>query len=285
MADFRDLEARGVPEHLWPDDAFQQKYTKDFIMGLVHDGALTQNVHIPDKEAGKPKKGRKMPVRLEFEQRFMLDARRRDDILDQLSVPDTQAPIRAPKPGILAHAIRQFYTEDDRLRYSGPTWDSDKNIVIPETYVKEKKKSLRLGLPFSANSEEETEVSAFDFETGWQTSSKRLQKIRYQVPNETHPDHRTVVDFFYTNQFPQHGYSYIYAVSAEDELIIDNTIEGRELAFEFTLPTYLMQYLMFKVDSRDPNMKIFRSANMIDTRESIKEFERAISQWYECESA
>lgn len=280
MADYRDLEARGVPEHLWPDDAFQQKYTRKRIL------ALTNGLDKRQKGSGKVKKGAKLPVRLEFEQRWMLDARRHESIMADLlgaeprKNPNIEWLGLLPRPGILVHEIRQFYAGEDRYRWSGPTIDSSGSVLTPSGCVKEKKKTLRLGAPFAANSEDEDEVEPDEFETGWAISDKRLQKIRFQVPGRD-SDHRTVVDFFYTNR---QTVRHIYAVSAEDEVILDASVVGQSLSFDFDLPIYLHGYIVCRVDNNDPAMKIFRSANMIDNPDTITEFERAISHWYEFES-
>ena len=242
--------------------------------------ALTANHDTPQTRTWKTKKGDKVPVRLEFEQRFMLDGRRSDALFDELieprSNPSTFVDMARPKPGILIHRIRQFYDDGDRYRHSGETWDHE-GCITPFKYVKEKKKSLYLDTSYSANSEEEEDVTPLEFEQGWAKSKRRLQKIRFQVPSVI-DEHRTVVDFFYTDLFTDRG-RYVYAVSAEDEVMLDNTVKS--LYLDFQLPIYLQQYLLCVVDSRDPEMKTFRSANMIDTRESVDAFERAISQWYE----
>lgn len=286
MADFRDLESRGVPEHLWPDDAFQQKYTKDYMLSLAggKKNKILTNATVPaKKDAGKkPKKGIKVPVRIEIEQRFMLDHRRHDEIMAELCSHTGGSSDNQPKPGFLVHTIRQFYGEESRYRHSGATIDHDQRIVVAETFVSEKKKTIHMNAPYSVNTEDEAYVSEEEFQAGWLTSTKRLQKVRFQVPS-VHSGHRTVVDFFYTHRpsnVSEAVETVIYAVSAEDEVIIDGTAQNISLAF--ILPIYLQKYIICTVDNRDPTMKCFRSASMVDDVDVINKFEAAISQWYEC---
>lgn len=250
----------------------------DVMTALTRLALVTQDrSQKPEKGKGKAK-GKKMPVRLEFEQRYMLDARRHEEITAELFDPSpagrpvSLADFANPKVGITVCRIKQFYTDGDRFRHSGEVWG--KGVAMePAKYVKEKKRTINLNTPYSVNSEEEENVQAAEFDKGWKTANRRLQKIRFYVPSENEGN-RTVVDFFYSLVDGN-----VYAVSAEDEVIIDNTT--LHLSFDFKLPIYLRKYLICTVDSRDPAMKCFRSASMIDTPECIAEFKRAISQWYE----
>lgn len=254
----------------------------DLMTALTRLGLVAQDrPQKPEKGKGKTK-GKRVPVRLEFEQRYMLDTRCHETIIAELIDPSANgrpvslAEFANPKEGITVCRIRQFYTEGDRFRHSGETWG--KGVAItPAKYVKEKKKTIYLDTPFSVNSEEEDDVTAGEFEKGWKTADRRLQKIRFYVPSEV-DGNRTVVDFFYSLSNGE-----VYAVSAEDEVILDNNTT--HLYLDFKLPIYLRKYLICTVDSRDMAMKCFRSANMIDTPESIAEFKRAISHWYESGSS
>jgi hypothetical protein len=210
-------------------------------------------------------------VRLEFEQKFILDHRRHAELLDELCGNVTVA-----KSALTVSRIRQFYDNGERYRHSDFGWGSTDHTP-PSSYVRERKKSILLGTPYAANSEEEDSITADEFEKGWCKSVRRLQKTRFQVPSH-YPDHRTVIDFFHTILFPERG-RHVYAVVAEDEVVLE--AETEHLYLHFGLPIYLEPYLLQTVDNRDAEMRLFRSTNMIDQRENIEQIERMLEQFYD----
>jgi len=209
-----------------------------------------------------------MPTGIEFEQKFVLDLRQADKIAAELSV-------LALKRDHTITSIRQYYNKNGERCRSSQTLDAPK-------YVMETKKSIKIGTTYSICTEDEIEITKERFDEGWEKNpDRRLQKIRYIMPGRS-SDHNVMVDFFYTKNpsyLLSNRNSYTYAIIAEDEIMLDS--ETQELYLRFQLPIYLERYLLTKVDDNDPEMKIFKSTNMVDQAENIDAVIRAISNFYE----
>lgn len=201
---------------------------------------------------------------LEFEQKFVLDIRKADEIMTQL----VNRAIAGDSHSILH--IRQFYDKNsDRYRCTSTTAGYQK-------YVKETKKSIKIGTSYSICMETEVEVNIDEFETGWgKNKTRRLQKERFTLPGR-YPGHNIIVDFFHTREYKID--SNVYAIIAEDETMI--TPETEDLYLRFGLPIYLESYILKTVDDSDPENKVFKSANMVDTQEHIVAVTKAIEKLY-----
>jgi hypothetical protein len=205
-----------------------------------------------------------MSAGIEFEKKYVLDTRKYDEI-ERLLTAKLDPPI------FIASIIRQYYDKDgDRYRVIS-------NEAKTE-YVKEPKKSIKIGTHYSISVEADAQpVSREFFEAGWEKNrERRLQKIRYTVPG-FYTSHKVMVDFFYnTGPDPR---SEFYAIIAEVETML--TPETETLYLSLKLPIYLEQYCLHAVDDTDPAMKVFKSANLVDQTENITAVKRTISQWYD----
>lgn len=202
---------------------------------------------------------------LEFEQKFVLDLRRHEEIRAELG--------HRMWDGISGKitSIRQYYDENgDRYRASVHGDD-------PPDLIRELKKKVNIGSKYSISLEQEMPpITLEEFEKGWKKNeTRRLQKVRHTVPGHR-PGHKVMVDFFYTRDPAKNGDC--YAVIAEAETVLTTTTEA--LYLDFSLPIYLERYCLSVVDNADPAMKVFRSANMVDVPEKIEEVKRAISKLY-----
>lgn len=201
---------------------------------------------------------------LEFEQKFVLDVRNYTEIkaeLLQRMTPDVTGEMTQ---------IRQYYDKDgNRFRATVVAGNGT-------TFMKEVKKSVKIGTPYSIVVEEPSAVTRDDFEQGWEKNkNRRLQKIRYTVPGVL-PGHTLMVDFFYSMVGAPMGET--YAVIAEDETILDQNTST--LYLQFKLPIYLERYCLCTVNDSDSTMKVFKSANMVDVPENIEAVKKAINQFY-----
>lgn len=207
---------------------------------------------------------------LEFEQKFVLDLRRHEQIKAEMG--------HRMWDGVSGKlmSIRQYYDEDgDRYRSSVHGTDA------PDI-IREDKKGVKIGARYSISLEHdksaEKPVSLEEFERGWKKNeNRRLQKIRYTVPGHRQ-GHKVMVDFFYTNNSDPNDAEECYAVIAEAETVLKPDTEA--LYLDFSLPIYLERYCLHIVDDSDPAMKIFKSANMVDTPANIDQVKKAISQFY-----
>lgn len=199
---------------------------------------------------------------LEFEQKFVLDVRNHPEIkaeLLQRMTPDITGDVTQ---------IRQYYDKDGNRFRATVIAGSGTN------FMKEVKKSIKIGTTYSIVVEEPSKVSRDDFEQGWEKNrNRRLQKIRYTVPGVL-PGHTLMVDFFYSMD----PMGEIYAVIAEDETILDPNTSTLHL--QFKLPIYLERYCLCTVNDSDSTMKVFKSANMVDVPENIEVVKKAIDQLY-----
>src|ERR1700733_15257305 len=118
---------------------------------------------------------------IEFEQKFVLDLRKCNQIGSELSVLCLQRDHTVT-------GIRQFYTKN------GERFRSSQMIGAPK-FVKETKKSIKIGTVYSISTECETEITETEFEEGWEKNkNRRLQKSRFTMPGR-YPDHHVMVDF------------------------------------------------------------------------------------------
>ncbi len=203
---------------------------------------------------------------IEFEQKFVLDIRKAAQIAGELS-------ILALRRDHTIVSIRQYYDEKgERFRCSQSN---------SSRFVRETKKSIKVGAVYSISIEEEDIISEEEFEFGWEkNNTRRLQKIRHSIPGR-YPDHKVVVDFFYTTrqEFVEPPHVHTYAIIAEVETML--TAQTTDLYLRFQLPIYLEKHLLLAVDDSDPDMKVFKSANMVDVPENIEAVTRAISNLYD----
>jgi hypothetical protein len=202
---------------------------------------------------------------LEFEQKFVLDLRRHEQIKAELA--------HRVWDGVSGKivSIRQFYDEDgDRYRVSVHGNDAP-------SYIRETKRSVKIGAPYSISLEQEKYVSDEDFEKGWEKNkTRRLQKTRYTVPGHRQ-GHKVMVDFFFTKDINHNDDC--YAIIAEAETVLKP--DTQTLYLDFCLPIYLERFSLIIVNDSDPAMKVFKSANMVDTPEKIEQVRKAISKFYE----
>lgn len=165
--------------------------------------------------------------------------------------------------------IWQCYADDGtrfRKISSNAEWEP------PVFFVKENKKSIKLGASFSINIEDAEAISETEFKQQWDKSKRRLEKLRYEI-NLT-GRRKMMVDLFLT-QDRTSGDSYrVYAAIAEVEAILDANTEVLNL--DFSLPTCYQEYILKAVDNNDPESKMFKSINMIDTPDTIADLERII---------
>lgn len=208
---------------------------------------------------------------LEFEQKFILDLRRVDELVYDMTERSLYLP------GHEIKLIRQLY-DDNGYRYRVTDQTASDGKRLERIYERENKRAIKLDVTYAINVEDPDTILAEEFNERWGRAKKRLQKIRHEIPGR-YPDQIIMVDFFYTLDGPYTKNSDIYAVVAEVESMI--TSETETLYLDFSLPIYLEQYSIKRVDQRDPEMKIFRSANMVDTPESIKALRGAYSRLYE----
>ena len=203
---------------------------------------------------------------LEFEQKFVLDLRRHEEIKLELS--------HRVWDGVSGKVtfIRQFYDENGE-RYRSSVHGSDAPDLICEV-----KKKVNIGSKYSISLEQEMPpITPEDFEKGWKKNEmRRLQKIRYTIPGHR-AGHKVMVDFFYRGPDAE-NIDECYAVIAEAETVLKPDTEA--LYLDFSLPIYLERYCLVAVDNSDPEMKVFRSANMVDVPEKIEEVKRAINKLY-----
>jgi hypothetical protein len=201
---------------------------------------------------------------LEFEQKFVLDNRKAEEIM-RLLVDRAVAG----DPHSILH-IRQFYDKNgDRYRATSTTAGYQK-------YVRETKKSIKIGTPYSICVETEEDVTREVFEIGWEKNkSRRLQKERFTLPGK-YNNHNVIVDFFFTREHKVD--TNVYAIIAEDETMMNP--ETIDLYLRFGLPIYLEGYILKTVDDSDSTNKVFKSANMVDTPEGIGAVTKAIEKLY-----
>src|SRR4051812_37641403 len=105
---------------------------------------------------------------LEFEQKFVLDVNKHAEIKTELlkrMTPDVTGAVTQ---------IRQYYDKDGcRFRATVVAGNGT-------TFLKEVKKNIKIGTPYSIVLEEPSSVTRDDFEQGWEKNkNRRLQKIRY----------------------------------------------------------------------------------------------------------
>lgn len=199
--------------------------------------------------------------KLEFEQKFVLDLRREDEIHDYLLGQV------ASSPSATILGIRQLY-DDNGYRYRATVQGST------TIYVRENKRSIKLGTKYSVSIEDDDEILPAEFEDRWFHSNKRLQKTRFEIAGR-YPDHKIMIDFFFSRQHHDRA----YAVVAEAETML--TAATEHLFLRFSLPSGLEKYILKTVDDCDPHSKSFKSANMIDTPERITAVLEAYSRLYE----
>jgi hypothetical protein len=198
--------------------------------------------------------------KLEFEQKFVLDLRREDEIHEYLLA-------RITVPGAAVLGIRQLY-DDNGYRYRATVRGSE------TIYVRESKRSIKVGTKYSVSVEDDDEIMPAEFEDRWFRAAKRLQKTRFELAGR-YPDHKIMVDFFFSRKHHERA----YAIVAEAETML--TADTEYLYLQFGLPIDLEKYILKTVDERDPGTKCFKSANMIDTPERIAAVLEAYSRLYE----
>jgi hypothetical protein len=202
---------------------------------------------------------------LEFEKKFVLDARHHEQIEAEL------ARRMKDEPPYMASSIRQYYDKDgDRYRSMIQGGEI--------SFVKEPKKSIKIGTDYAISIEATAEPVDRDFfEEGWKKNrARRLQKLRFTVPGR-YPNHKIMVDFFFSSG--PDPVAEFYAIVAEVETML--LPETETLYLNFQLPIYLERYCLCAVDDTDPAMKVFKSANMVDQPENIEAVKMAIRQLYE----
>jgi len=184
---------------------------------------------------------------LEFEQKYVLDARRETEIINSLN--QLNCKIRV---------IRQFYQNGDRYRR------------IDAMNFKENKKSLKLNTPYSVCLEEDQKpIDASEFWSKWAIAKRRLYKVRYEVASDL--DQKLVVDFF-----KRPGNLKPYAIIAEVEVMLTETTQV--LYLDLQLPIYLKEFLLKTLDARDESSKPFKNTIMIES--NIEAVKQALEQLY-----
>jgi hypothetical protein len=190
---------------------------------------------------------------LEFEQKYILDPRREEDILRAIHQPNSKIIV-----------IRQFYEDGGRYR----CYNDGTDLIC----TRENKRGLKLNTPYSVSLEEEPERISLDkFNDKWATSKRRLTKVRHQFPGML--NQQVMVDLFYE---PACDFG-IYAAVAEVEAML--TEDTKILYLDLELPIYLRDFLLKTIDARDSSAKVFKSTNM--TEDNIEVVQRALEELYE----
>lgn len=206
-------------------------------------------------------------AQLEFETKF---------VLHRGALPLIESEIAHNKYGqVTFEQIWQCYGYKKSRRFRA--------TINPEThearYTREVKKSLKLSCPFSANLEDDEEITRDDFLREYGLSERQVTKLRWTVTDFTRclgedfgREHQLMIDLFVV---PKNSYGLVgellpsngYCLMAEVEALVN--VNTTHVDFNFRLPLFMRPFCLKQIDARIADSKLYSSVNLHNAPDNV----------------